>query len=106
MHEPACHFRINCDFTDGRSLEFVPTAVRPLGLSELTALSLDADALITLQCLTEDPKIDRSIIRGTGKMDGRLRFSESNSRLDVEFLTLDAEVGPGFAEVDRQAVLL
>jgi hypothetical protein len=76
MSRSAFHFAFHCAFADGKTLEFVPTVVRPLGLGDLTALSLQADAFVTLQCLTEDPKINGNIVAGMAKMDGRLSFSE------------------------------
>jgi hypothetical protein len=69
-------YSIRSEFTDGQSLEFIPTVVRPLGLSELTALSLQPNASITLQCLAKDPKINGEVVMGTAKMDGRLAFNE------------------------------
>ena len=57
-------------------MEFIPTAVRPLGLGELTALLLQPHASITLQCLARDPKINGDIVTGTATMDGRLTFNE------------------------------
>ena len=69
-------YSIRSEFADGQRLEFVPAAVRPLGLSELMALSLQPDTLITIQCLANDPKINGEVVTGMAKMDARLTFNE------------------------------
>ena len=69
MSQSVFPLSIRSEFVDGQSLEFVPTAVRPLGLSELTALSKQPDALVTLQCVAENPKINGDTVNGTAKMD-------------------------------------
>lgn len=76
MSQPVFPFSLRSEFTDGQSLDFVPTAVRPLGLAELTALSLEPEAVITLQWLAENPKINGATVTGTAKLDGRLTFNE------------------------------
>jgi hypothetical protein len=71
MRQSLFPFSIRSEFADGQSLKFVPTAVRPFGLSELTALSLQSDASVSLHCLTDNAKINGDTVGGTAKMEGR-----------------------------------
>lgn len=69
-------YSIRNEFADGRTVEFVPTAVRPLGLTELRLLSAEPNATITLGFLAENPRIDGNAVAGTAKLDHRMTFPE------------------------------
>jgi hypothetical protein len=74
MSQSLFPFSLHSEFADGRNLEFVPTAVRPLGLSELMALSRQPDTSIALQCLADDPKIDGEVVMGTASLNAHVTF--------------------------------
>jgi hypothetical protein len=76
MTQSMFQYAIRNEFADGQTLEFVPSAVRPLGLSELTALAAQPDASVTLQWLADSPKINGAAVDGTARLNQRLTFSE------------------------------
>jgi hypothetical protein len=69
-------FSLRHEIGDGQTMEFVPEIMQPLGPEELTALSKQPDAVITLRFLAENPKINGNAVAGTAKVDQRMRFTE------------------------------
>ncbi len=70
-------YSIRNEFADGQSVEFVPTAVQPLGLNELATLARQPDASITIQWLADDPKINGDMVPGIARMSHRITFNEA-----------------------------
>jgi hypothetical protein len=62
---------------DGRTVDVVPTAVRPLGLNELRILSSDPTATLVLEVVGQDPVIDGTQRPGTATVAARMTFREA-----------------------------
>jgi len=76
MNQPHFPFSFRGEFADGQSAEFVPTAVRPFGVSELRTLSQQSDAVLVLQCLADNIRVNGDTVAGMANAKARLSFSE------------------------------
>lgn len=76
MSQPAPNLSFRAAFADGQSLGFCPKAIRPYGLSEIRALARERNPSLTLECLADNPIVNGETVNGTGRLRGRITFTE------------------------------
>ena len=74
--EPVSTFSFRAEFESGRSLEFVPKYVHPLGIGEINLIASQATSALELKFDTIDAVVDGSIEPGHATVTGKFTFHE------------------------------
>lgn len=101
------HFSFRGEFDSGRSVEFVPDFVRPLGVAELRSLHQDPETAIELQLGAGDLLVDGEKQPGHARVKTKITFSEPPiifALVGGGWLPLPFAMPPRFL-VDRNVVI-
>ena len=94
--EPVSTFSFRAEFESGRSLEFVPKYVHPLGIGEINLIASQATSALELKFDTIDAVVDGSIEPGHATVTGKFTFHEP--------ATVYALVPGGWLPLQRQFI--
>lgn len=101
------HFTFCSEFESGRSVEFGPTYVHPLGVSDLLALQQDNATAIQMQLVANDPLVDGEKQIGRATIKTSMIFGEPPTIFSLVkggWLPLPFAMPPRFL-VDRNVVI-
>lgn len=101
------HFTFHSEFESGRSLEFNPTYVQPLGVTDLRALQQNNATALQMQLVATDPLVDGKKQIGLATIKTRIMFSEPPTVFSLVkggWLPLPFAIPPRFL-VDRNVVI-
>lgn len=100
------HMQFRAEFEDGRSIEFVPKSVEPLGLLELWATLEDERPAYHLNFVADNPIVDGQQQNGSGSIKATINFHETPTPFALVqggWLPLPLVIPPMFL-VDRNVV--